>query len=141
MEFAELLKHLLIDLQSIFRKNNKDLPLSLAQVIVISSIPIEGINMTALSQRLGVDNSTLTRLIDILIRNNFIKRKISPNDRRSKIIFLTKSGFDILQKIESNIDYAAKQIFSQFPKEDKIIAKDLLSMLHWNMSKYKLINK
>ena len=75
MEFAELLKQLLIDLQSIFRKNNKDLPLSLAQVIVISSIPIEGINMTALSQRLGVDNSTLTRLIDILIRNNFIKRK------------------------------------------------------------------
>ena len=49
MEFAELLKQLLIDLQSIFRKNNKDLPLSLAQVIVISSIPIEGINMTALS--------------------------------------------------------------------------------------------
>ena len=80
-------------------------------------------------------------MIDILIRNDFIKRKISPNDRRSKIIFLTKSGFDILQKIESNIDYAAKQIFSQFPKEDKIIAKDLLSMLHWNMSKYKLINK
>jgi len=141
MEFAELLKQLLIDLQSIFRKNNKDLPLSLAQVIVISSIPIEGINMTALSQRLGVDNSTLTRLIDILIRNNFIKRKISSNDRRSKIIFLTKSGFDILQKIELNIDYAAKQIFSQFPKEDKIIAKDFLSMLHWNMSKYKLINK
>ena len=58
-----------------------------------------------------------------------------------EIIFLTKSGFDILQKIESNIDYAAKQIFSQFPKEDKIIAKDFLSMLHWNMSKYKLINK
>ena len=111
MEFAELLKQLLIDLQSIFRKNNKGLPLSLAQVIVISSIPIEGINMTALSQRLGVDNSTLTRFIDIL------------------------------QKIELNIDCAAKQIFSQFPKQDKIIAKDLLCMLHWNMSKYKLINK
>jgi len=141
MEIAELLKQLLIDLQSIFRKNNKDLPLSLSQVIVISSIPMEGINMTSLSQRLGVDNSTLTRLIDILIRNNYIIRKISPEDRRLKIIFLTKSGYDILQRIESNIDSAAKQIFSQFPNEDKVITKDILSMLHWNISKYKLMDK
>lgn len=141
MEIAELLKQLLIDLQSIFRKNNKDLPLSLSQVIVISSIPMEGINMTSLSQRLGVDNSTLTRLIDILIRNNYIIRKINPEDRRLKIIFLTKSGYDILQRIESNIDSAAKQIFSQFPNEDKVITKDILSMLHWNISKYKLIDK
>ena len=138
MEFAELLNQLLIDLQSIFRKNNKDLPLSFSQVIVISSIPNDGINMSLLSYRIGVDNSTLTRLIDILIKNNYVIKIKNPKDKRSTIVSLTKDGGEILNKIESNIDSFSEKIYNHFPMEDKIKIKDILSALHWNVSKYKL---
>ena len=138
MEFAELLNQLLIDLQSIFRKNNKDLPLSFSQVIVISSIPNDGINMSLLSHRIGVDNSTLTRLIDILIKNNYVIKIKNPNDKRSVIVSLTKDGREILKKIESNIDSFSEKIYNDFPIEDKIKIKDTLGALHWNISKYKL---
>ncbi len=138
MEFAELLKQLLIDLQSIFRKNNKELPISFSQVIVISSIPNDGINMSLLSHRIGVDNSTLTRLIDILIKNNYVIKLKNPKDKRSTIVSLTKDGEEILNKIESNIDSFSEKIYNHFPMEDKIKIKDILSLLHWNVSKYKL---
>ena len=138
MEFAELLKLLLIDLQSIFRKNNKELPISFSQVIVISSIPNDGINMSLLSYRIGVDNSTLTRLIDILIKNNYVIKIKNPKDKRSTIVSLTKDGGEILNKIESNIDSFSEKIYNHFPMEDKIKIKDILSALHWNVSKYKL---
>ncbi len=138
MEFAELLKQLLIDLQSIFRKNNKELPISFSQVIVISSIPNDGINMSLLSHRIGVDNSTLTRLIDILIKNNYVIKIKNPKDKRSTIVSLTKDGGEILNKIESNIDSFSEKIYNHFPMEDKIKIKDILSALHWNVSKYKL---
>ena len=138
MEFAELLKQLLIDLQSIFRKNNKELPISFSQVIVISSIPNDGINMSLLSYRIGVDNSTLTRLIDILIKNNYVIKLKNPKDKRSTIVSLTKDGGEILNKIESNIDSFSEKIYNHFPMEDKIKIKDILSALHWNVSKYKL---
>jgi len=138
MEFAELLKQLLIDLQSIFRKNNKELPISFSQVIVISSIPNDGINMSLLSHRIGVDNSTLTRLIDILIKNNYVIKLKNPKDKRSTIVSLTKDGGEILNKIESNIDSFSEKIYNHFPMEDKIKIKDILSALHWNVSKYKL---
>ena len=138
MEFAELLKQLLIDLQSIFRKNNKELPISFSQVIVISSIPNDGINMSLLSHRIGVDNSTLTRLIDILIKNNYVIKLKNPKDKRSTIVSLTKDGGEILNKIESNIDSFSEKIYNHFPMEDKIKIKDILSVLHWNVSKYKL---
>ena len=68
MEFGELLKQFLIDLQSLFRTSAKKLNLTLPQITLISSIPIDGIDMSTLSHRIGVDNSTLTRLIDILIK-------------------------------------------------------------------------
>jgi len=138
MEFAELLKQLLIDLQSIFRKNNKELPISFSQVIVISSIPNDEINMSLLSYRIGVDNSTLTRLIDILIKNNYVIKIKNPKDKRSTIVSLTKDGGEILNKIESNIDSFSEKIYNHFPMEDKIKIKDILSALHWNVSKYKL---
>ena len=70
MKYAELLTNLLIDLQSIFRENNKNLSLSFSQIIVISSIPEAGIDMTGLSRKLGVDNSTTTRLINVLLKNS-----------------------------------------------------------------------
>ena len=138
MEFAELLKQLLIDLQSIFRKNNKELPISFSQVIVISSIPNDGINMSLLSYRIGVDNSTLTRLIDILIKNNYVIKIKNPKDKRSAIVSLTRDGRELLNKIESNIDSFSEKIYNHFPMEDKIKIKDILSALHWNVSKYKL---
>ena len=138
MQFAELLNQLLIDLQSIFRKNNKDLPLSFSQVIVISSIPNDGINMSLLSHRIGVDNSTLTRLIGILIKNNYVIKIKNPNDKRSVIVSLTKDGREILKKIESNVDSFSEKIYNDFPREDKIKIKDNLGALHWSISKYKL---
>ena len=138
MEFAELLNQLLIDLQSIFRKKNKELSVSFSQVIVISSIPNDGINMSLLSHRIGVDNSTLTRLIDILIKNNYVIKIKNPKDKRSVIVSLTKDGREILKKIESNIDSFSEKIYNDFPIEDKIKIKDTLGVLHWNISKYKL---
>ena len=92
MEFGELLKQFLIDLQSLFRTSTKKLNLTLPQITLLSSIPIDGIDMSTLSKRIGVDNSTLTRLIDILIKNNFVRKIKNPKDGRSFIILLTVSG-------------------------------------------------
>ena len=58
MEFGELLNQFLIDLQSLFRTHTKSLNLTLPQIMLLSSIPTDGIDMTSLSHRLGVDNST-----------------------------------------------------------------------------------
>ena len=79
MEFEELFTQLLIDLQAVFRKNNKNTSLSLSQVIVLSSIPVDGIIMGDLALRIGVDNSTLTRLIGVL-KNKGLVKKISNNE-------------------------------------------------------------
>ena len=92
MEFGELLKQFLIDIQSLFRTQFKKLDLTLSQIILISSIPIDGIDMTTLSIKIGVDNSTLTRLIDILMKKGIVQKNRSSQDRRSYIISVTKKG-------------------------------------------------
>ena len=138
MEFGELLKQFLIDLQSLFRKSTKKLNLTLPQITLLSSIPIDGIDMSTLSKRIGVDNSTLTRLIDILIKNNFVRKIKNPKDGRSFIILLTVSGEKLQFKIEQQIDQFGSKIFSKIPIEDQDEAKETLSTLHWLISKHRL---
>ena len=138
MEFGELLKQFLIDLQSLFRTSTKKLNLTLPQITLLSSIPIDGIDMSTLSKRIGVDNSTLTRLIDILIKNNFVRKIKNPKDGRSFIILLTVSGEKLQFKIEQQIDQFGSKIFSKIPIEDQDEVKETLFTLHWLISKHRL---
>ena len=138
MEFGELLKQFLIDLQSLFRTSTKKLNVTLPQITLISSIPIDGINMSTLSHRIGVDNSTLTRLIDILIRNKIVRKIRNPNDSRSFIILLTKNGEKLQNKIEQEIDRFGSKLYSKIPMEEQDEIKEVLSTLHWLISKYRL---
>ena len=138
MKYAELLTNLLIDLQSIFRENNKNLSLSFSQIIVISSIPEVGIDMTGLSQKLGVDNSTTTRLINVLLKNSLVVKSLSEKDRRSNILTLSDKGKKVRGEIENNIENVSYKFFYNMDTKNKILTKDLLSSLHWSILKYKL---
>ena len=53
---------LLVSLQAVFKKINiKDV--SFPQILAISIIEPQGIDMSTISERMGIDNSTATRLI------------------------------------------------------------------------------
>ena len=138
MEFGELLKQFLIDLQSLFRTQTKNLNITLPQIILISSIPTDGIDMTSLSQRLGVDNSTLTRLIDVLIRNQIVIKNKNPLDGRSVIVTLTEYGEKLYSKIEVEIDQFGSDLYHKIPVEDQEEVKEILINLHWTISKHRL---
>ena len=140
MEFGELLKQFLIDLQSLFRTQFKKLDLTLSQIILISSIPTDGIDMTTLSIKIGVDNSTLTRLIDILMKKGIVQKNRSSQDRRSYIISVTKKGELLQSKIEDEIDSFVGKIFRNTRLEDQEELKKSLSSFHWIVSKY-FLNK
>ena len=140
MEFGELLKQFLIDLQSLFRTQFKKLDLTLSQIILISSIPIDGIDMTTLSIKIGVDNSTLTRLIDILMKKGIVQKNRSSQDKRSYIISVTKKGELLQSKIEGEIDSFVSKLFRNTRLEDQEELKKRLSSFHWIVSKY-FLNK
>ena len=138
MEFPELFTQLLIDLQSVFRKNNKDLPISLSQAVLLLSIPRDGIIMSELAIRVGVDNSTLTRLIHTMDENSLIQKKRNKNDRRSTLIYLSKIGEKNVKLIEANIDQFTNKILQNIPNIDQVRLKNDLNSLHWAVTMFKL---
>ena len=138
MEFGELLKQFLIDLQCLFRTQLKHLNLTLPQIMLISSIPIDGIDMTSLSKKLGIDNSTLTRLIRILLENGIVKKTSNPIDKRSIIVSLSRKGESLRLKIEREMDLFISALYKNIPIENREELNESLSAFHWSVSKHKL---
>lgn len=54
----------------------------------------QGISMQKISQILGCDASNVTGLVDRLDSQDLIERSVDPNDRRVKVIKLSKKGYE-----------------------------------------------
>ncbi|CCD87505.1 Regulatory protein, MarR [Bradyrhizobium sp. ORS 285] len=70
----------------------------------------DGISQNELAARCGIDGSSLVRLLDLLGERGLIERRISPSDRRSRLVFLTTNGrrmlrsvYRVLQEAESEM--------------------------------------
>ncbi len=135
MEFGEVLKQFLLDLQRLFRSNIVDGEITLPQILLVSSVPFDGIDMTSLAQQLGVDNSTLTRLVDILVRRNWIEKSKGRHDKRITILKLTPKGQEVQVKVEERIDLLGDTVYESIPMEDRDEVKEILSTFHWTLSK------
>lgn len=59
----------------------------------------EGLSQNDICHHLIVSPSNITRLIDRLIKDGYVERNSSLQDRRIKLIKITKSGSDILEKL------------------------------------------
>ena len=135
MEFGELLKALLLDLQSLFRFQVSNPDLTLPQILLLSSISDEGVDMSSLSKQMGVDNSTMTRLIDVLIRNGWAIKYKNKKDGRVVMVEITEKGEVLQEEIDKNIDKFGYEIYNSISLEDREEVMEILTEFHWVLSK------
>jgi DNA-binding MarR family transcriptional regulator len=75
------------------------------------SIESKGTPSTSLGPKMGIENTSLSRLLNSLEEKKLIERKLNPNDGRGRLIYLTKLG---LEKRE-----ISKKIVLEFNKSIK----------------------
>ena len=141
MEFGELLKALLLDLQSLFRFQVSNPDLTHPQILLLSSISDEGVDMSSLSKQMGVDNSTMTRLIDVLIRNGWAIKYKNKKDGRVVMVEITKKGEILQEEIDKNIDKFGYEIYNSISPEDREEVMEILTEFHRVLSKNLLRSK
>ena len=136
MECGELIKQYLLSLLTVFRKKIRGKKYTLPQILILSTIPDKGMDMTSLSEKIGVDNSTATRLIDGMVRLNLVIKRKSHLDKRITIVLLTEKGEKTSEEIENKLDIIGEEIFNQIPMEHQDDIKEALLSFHWTLLKY-----
>ena len=140
MNYSELLSSFLIDLQSLYRKNVSINGASFPQILALSIIPDDGIEMSALSKKIGIDNSTATRLVIGLEKKGWVNRRSANYDKRVIQVALTQDGDEIQTQLEQQFDSLGAAIEREVDPLDRNEMIEYVSSLHWILSKLILKN-
>lgn len=65
-----------------------------------------------LAERLQLDSATITGIFDRLEQNGFIDRRVDPNDRRNKLVFLTEKGRSMEVPLCQKMDEMNEEVMS-----------------------------
>jgi DNA-binding MarR family transcriptional regulator len=102
-------------------------PVQYAALIAIHTHP--GIDATRLSAVIAFDRSTLGSVIERLEAKDHIERKPSPEDRRIKLLYLTKAGAAILREIIPAVERAQARMLEPLKPSDRKTLTGLLAQL------------
>ena len=86
-----------------------------------------GRSMSELSKALSTDNSTITGLVDRMEKLGFVRRDVSPTDRRMFRIYITPEGEEESNRARTVIEKVNEQIKSGFSEKEIQIFKEVLS--------------
>jgi len=102
-------------------------PVQYAALIAIHTHP--GIDATRLSAVIAFDRSTLGSVIERLEAKKLIERKPSGEDKRVKLLYLTKAGAAILREIMPSVEKAQARILQPLKPSDRKVLLSLLTQL------------
>lgn len=91
---------------------------------LIEILKAGSLTMNELSDKMNLDSSTMTRVIDKLVRDELIKRERDEADRRIMLVSLTDKGREAADKLNSSVNEYYKKIISSIPlgKADEVLS-------------------
>ena len=102
-------------------------PVQFAALVAIQTHP--GIDATRLSAVIAFDRSTLGNVIERLETKQYVERKPSSEDRRTKLLYLTRSGAALLRDVMSAVDRAQARMLQPLKPTDRKALMGLLVQL------------
>ncbi|MFL5741621.1 MAG: MarR family winged helix-turn-helix transcriptional regulator [Flavisolibacter sp.] len=99
---SEMRHHMRRYLQAKIREEGLDISFELLELMGILWQK-DGVNQQELADIIVKDKSSMVYLIDNLIKRKLVVRKEDENDRRNKLIYLTREGKQLQKKLNPSI--------------------------------------
>jgi DNA-binding MarR family transcriptional regulator len=102
-------------------------PVQFASLVAIHTHP--GIDATRLSAVIAFDRSTLGNVIERLEAKLYVERKPAREDKRVKLLYLTRPGAALLRDIMPSVDRAQARMLQPLKPADRKTLMALLAQL------------
>ena len=93
----------------------------------------DGVTQQTLCNSTFKDKPSMTRLIDNLVKQNFVSRSSSKEDRRSNFIYLTESGREIEQRAQNAVYSTMKSALVGIDEEGMKYVRSILTTVFGNV--------
>ncbi|SCY26423.1 MarR family winged helix-turn-helix transcriptional regulator [Desulfoluna spongiiphila] len=102
--------------------------------ILVNLFRSSPLSMKELAERVGRDKSTITALVNKLIKLGYVEKRKDPSDSRVTLIALTREG----EELKPDFEYVSAKLMSTtfrgFSQEEKEQVVRLLERIHGNFS-------
>ena len=100
-------------------------PIQYAALQAVHTAP--GIDQRTLARAIGLDTSTIAGVVDRLEARGQMQRKVSPDDKRVRLLSLTHEGEALLDEVNPAMLRAQERILEPLPKRERA---EFMRMLH-----------
>ncbi len=109
---------------SIIKKELKKMNLTHPQFVVLASLAYlsqndNEITQIMISKLAGIDVMTISQILSLLEKNDFVKRKEHSKDTRAKAVILSKKGEEVLQKAVPLVEQIDEIFFGKLDRDEK----------------------
>ncbi|MCP4723581.1 MAG: MarR family transcriptional regulator [bacterium] len=109
---------------------------SVSQCYILETLNTYGsMNVQDLADKMHLKISTITRVLDQLVKKEFVTRIQDPKDMRYRLVELTKEGRKIHNKLWSTVFASEKAIFDDIEPENREVVLDLLRKLNCSLTR------
>lgn len=96
----------------------------------------DGCSQQKIADATNRDKPSITRLIDNLVKEGFVKREPHDTDRRTNLIYLTEKGKNIEQSVMNVVDETIDQSTEGLTQEQTLIIRDAFQLIYDNIKRY-----
>ncbi len=114
---------------------------AVAWPIVAISRMGEGVRPGVIADAVGIEPSSVVRLIDTLAASGLIERRDDANDRRAKLIFLTPEGRKKVKEIESALVPLRRELLQGLTEKELDVCMHVFKTLGASIERQKASRK
>jgi len=92
-------------------------------------------SMNALANKLGITRAAVSQLVDHLVQNGYLDRKVDPYDRRTKRLSLTEKGILTMKEGQQARHKWLGELVKNFSVEEQAILIPAMRLLNAGMDK------
>lgn len=109
---------------SMIKKELKKMNLTHPQFVVLASLAYlsqdsNEVTQVMISKLSGIDVMTVSQILNLLEKNDFVKRKEHSRDTRAKAVILNKKGEEVLQKAVPLVEQIDKFFFGKLDTDEE----------------------
>jgi len=109
---------------SIIKKELKKMNLTHPQFVVLASLAYlsqdnNEVTQVMISKLSGIDVMTVSQILNLLEKNDFVKRKEHSRDTRAKAVILNKKGEKVLQKAVPLVEQIDEIFFKKLDTDEE----------------------
>ena len=137
MNVVENLSDISLHYFALMRRLSSKFDLTLSQALIRLYIPFDGITISDLSQKLGIDISTMTRNIQRIEKKQLITRAPNLSDKRSIKLSLSSRGERISKSLNEDISENIQKIINKYDSDTSNQIINSLESLGWDLYLYR----